>query len=83
MDNIKLTTMEARVMGCFLTDDYAEEGVDSIIWTDCFLDHVKFMTEIDAKQTRGILSSLIQKDMIFVEESMGLTENGKQYLRNK
>lgn len=57
---IKLTKLERTVLDDITKDDFYENGLDSAIWADCFLD----TTKIPAKEVRGVLSSLIKKNII-------------------
>lgn len=61
MANITLTDLEKIVLHDITTDCFYEDGIDSAIWADCFMDTVT----IDAKQARGVLSSLVQKNVIY------------------
>ena len=57
---LKLTDMEKQVLHDITEDEFYENGLDSVIWADCFLD----TTSIPSKQVRGVLSSLIQKGIL-------------------
>lgn len=57
---IYLTDYEKQILQDITKDDFYEDGLDSGIWADVFLD----TTKIPAKQARGVLSSLVQKKHI-------------------
>ncbi len=57
---ITLTEMERTTLDDITKDCFYEEGLDSVIWADCFLDDATY----DPKEVRGVLSSLIKKDII-------------------
>ena len=55
-----LTEMERNTLEDMTYDDFYENGVDSCLWADNFLDFSRY----DSKITRGVLSSLIKKGII-------------------
>jgi hypothetical protein len=80
----KLTEAERAILDDITKDDVYESGLDSCIWADCFLD---FTTKIPAKKARGVLSSLIQKNIINPilpkrdENVISFTKYGKEVMR--
>ena len=81
---ITLTEMERTILDDIPKDCFYDDGLDSVIWADCFLD----TTSIPPKQARGVLSSLVQKGIlkpIFKnrdENTISFTEYGKQVMRS-
>lgn len=78
----KLTELEKTVLHDITTDCFYEDGLDSMIWADCFMDTVS----ISPKEARGVLSSLVQKNIIYSIEKgrygiIRFTENGKSVMR--
>lgn len=57
---IKLTQNERQILDDITNDCFYEDGLDSVIWADCFLD----TTCIPSKEARGVLASLIKKEVI-------------------
>lgn len=55
-----LTTLERTILHDITTDDFYDNGLDSTIWADCFLD----TTNVPSKEVRGVLSSLIKKGIL-------------------
>ena len=83
MKSYELTEMERTILDDITKDCFYEEGLDSVIWADCFLD----TTKIPAKQARGVLSSLVKKDIIGPIEkgrdgAIKFTEYGKEVMRD-
>lgn len=77
-----LTALERTALHDITQDDFYEDGLDSVIWADCFLD----TTSIPAKEVRGVLSSLIKKGIIKPITSgkyavIRFTEHGKEVMR--
>lgn len=56
-----LTALERTLLDDLTKDDFWENGLDSGVWVDTFL---AYTTEIPAKEARGVLSSLIKKNII-------------------
>ena len=56
-----LTEMELNTLEDMTHDDFYEDGVDSCLWADSFLDFSRY----DSKITRGVLASLIKKGIIY------------------
>ena len=80
---MEFTKMELQVLDDITKDSFYEDGLDSMIWADCFLD----TTHIPAKEVRGVLSSLIKKNIIrpIIKGRNGViafTENGKNVMRS-
>ena len=76
-----LTEMELNTLEDMTHDDFYENGVDSSLWADNFLDFSRY----DSKITRGVLSSLIKKGIIrpIIHGRYGVicfTEYGKQVM---
>lgn len=80
--NMNLTELEKILMSAIPKDQFYESGLDSIIWTDCFIDYCG----VPSKQARGVLVSLDKKGLIYVsggkEGTINLTEKGKEYITN-
>ena len=77
-----LTELERTVLDDITKDDFYENGLYSEIWADCFMDTVTVPTKI----ARGVLSSLIQKDIIRPIERgrdgvIAFTEHGISVMR--
>lgn len=77
-----LTINEEIMLKEFPKNDFYEEGLDSKLWTDCFIDRIP---GINPSQCRGVLTSLKKKG--FIEgDDMGkdsciwLTERGKEWI---
>lgn len=81
---MRITPMEEKFMRAIPQQDFYEDGLDSVLWTDCLLDDLSEQG-LSTKQTRAILSTLQQKEMICVSGkgrdcSLSLLEAGKQWL---
>jgi hypothetical protein len=84
-----LTELENQMMEAIPNDQFYENGVDSVLWVDCFIEYCG----IPAKKARGVLSSLCKKGLIQVDLEKGdadhannntlyLTTAGKTYITN-
>jgi hypothetical protein len=68
VEDVELTKLEMKMLltipkSNFFNDNISEEGLKNLaIWTDCFLDE----DWNDPKQGRGVLGSLVKKEMINV-----------------
>lgn len=58
---MELTVLERQTLEDITNDDFYEDGLNSIIWSDCFME---YGTTIGARRCRGVLSSLIKKGII-------------------
>jgi hypothetical protein len=80
----ELTELEMRLLRTLPKENFYEDGFDSTLWTDCFLDTLKDYEGIDQKQSRGILSSLSKKGYLNVwlgkDGTINLLEPAKQWL---
>lgn len=80
----ELTKLERTILDDITKDQFYDNGLDSGIWCDCFLD---FTTKIPNKEARGVLSSLIKKNILkpILKDRDGnvisFTEYGKQVMR--
>ena len=79
-----LTELEAQVMLEITKDDFYEDGLDSSIWADCFLN----TTSLSPKVVRGVLASLVKKELIYGIETgrdgvIAYTDLGKSYMKSK
>ena len=79
-----LTELEKQIMQEITKDDFYEDELDSQIWVNCFLDNT---CTIERKRAGGVLSSLIQKGLIYgIAEGrdgvIAFTELGKEYMEN-
>lgn len=63
VEKIELTEMEVQLLLDIQKDNFYESDVDSVIWTDVFLDET---ASIDSKKARGVLSSLVKKGLILM-----------------
>lgn len=59
-EEVELTESEKQTLEDITNDNFYEDGLDSIIWADCFMD----TTTIGPRKCRGVLSSLIKKGII-------------------
>ena len=80
---VKLTEMELQTLEDITNDDFYEDGLNSIIWVDTFLE---YGTSIEPKKVRGVLSSLIQKDIINGicsgrDATISFTDYGKEVMK--
>jgi hypothetical protein len=77
---MELTKLEALTLSSIPENDFYEDGLDSILWTNCFVDCVG----IDAKQVRALLVTLQSKGYITVtggkDGTVALLDFGKQWL---
>lgn len=79
-----LTQLEKTILCDITKDQFYSEGLDSCIWADCFLD---LTTKIPVKEARGVLSSLIKKNIINPilpkrdENVISFTAYGKEVMR--
>lgn len=75
-----LTTNEKAVLK-EITEDCFYEGLDFQIWADCFVDSCS----LPNKEVRGVLSSLVKKDIIYgIEKFDGtiqFTDLGKELMK--
>lgn len=81
-----LTMLEEKVMVTIPKENFYEEGFESVLWVNCFLDTLEDATQISPKQARGLLSSLAKKEYIKVIEdregnTMYLLDNGINWLK--
>lgn len=78
-----ITELEKEIMIAITKDCFFENGLDSVIWTDCFLDDIK----MDNKIARGVISSLKQKGFINAssgkDATISFTDKGKEYIIEK
>ena len=58
----QFTEMELKLMDDITKDCFYENGLDSCIWANVFLDDT---CSIDSKKARGVLSSLVKKGIIY------------------
>lgn len=78
----KLTVLEMKVMTTITKDEFYEEGYESCIWTENFLDNLNSIEDIDPKQARGTLSSLVKKKMIYMDsETIQFEEAGVEWMK--
>ena len=60
-----LTEMEAKVLEAFIHGLYAEPGFSDVDAKD-----LSVMTKIPTRSIRGVISSLVKKDYIWLDDSM-------------
>ena len=82
---MKLTALEIQVMTLIPEDNFYEEGFDSILWNDCFIDTTLVSHGLDPKQVRGVLSSLKKKKALVIcpegkDSTICLGDLGKEWL---
>lgn len=78
-EEIELTELESQLMLDIQKDNFYEEGVDSVIWTDVFLDET---SSIESKKARGVLSSLVKKGLIEMgSETIAYSDLGIEQLQ--
>lgn len=81
-----LTVNEKLVLKEITEDNFFEDGLDSLVWCDCFLE---FGCSLVPKVARGVLSSLIKKEYIYPiskardENYIQFTNKGKEYLKSE
>ena len=63
MEKVKLTELEEEMLRAIPEECFYQEGFESVLWTNCFLDGLK----MDNKVARGVLSSLKQKGVLNVQ----------------
>ena len=85
---MKLTELEIKVLDVIPKDDFYEEGLESCLWADCFIDTIKRYAGVEATIARGVIASLSKKKYINFYNSgkdsqITLLDNGKEYLKNK
>ena len=81
---IELTDYEEVTLQDITKDSFYDtsEGLENIIWADCFLD----TSSLGASVVRGVLSSLIKKNIIYPiakgrDGTIRFKEFGKQIMR--
>ena len=76
----KLTELEKEILIDITKDNFYEQELESVIWTDCFLSDIS----MDSKIARGVLASLVKKGYIYVssgkDSTIRLEDKGKEYL---
>ena len=60
---LQLTELERKVLHAITKDCFYENGLESVIWADVFLDTCMHYG-MESKVVRGTLSSLIKKEII-------------------
>lgn len=85
----KLTALEEKLMREMPLDNFYENELDSILWTDGFLDGFSEGSKVG----RGVISSLVKKGYISVSDadagragnptSMRFTELGKSWMEDE
>lgn len=86
---MKLTRMEKMVLNAMRENDYNDALQDGYTWLFCATDY----TDVNTKQSRGALSSLIKKELVWVEieekrsghpdeSTVGFTEAGEKLFEN-
>ncbi len=89
---VELTKMEKQALDAITKDDFYEDGLNSAIWADVYLDTVKGFYGIDSKKARGVLGSLVKKGIIngIIDEkdrfgrsngAISFTAKGKEVMR--
>lgn len=80
---INLTELEQKTIKAIIENDFYEEGFDSWLWNDCFIDRI---SGVDAKQARALLVTLDKKGYLEVtggkDGSFKLLQPAKDYLLN-
>ena len=75
--NLKFTALETRVMESLIDGLYAEPG-----FSDVDAHDISRQTGISTKSIRGVLSSLVKKGIIFIDDSCGNGEYELIYLND-
>jgi len=78
-----LTSKEAKMMNAITEDQFYENGTDSVLWLDNFIEYCGF----EGKAAGGILTSLQEKGYIYIQleddgNLLGLTDKGADYLNS-
>ncbi len=78
-----LTDLERKILDDITQDNFYEDGLDSCIWSDVFLDET---SSIESKKARGVLSSLIKKGILDGmlkgrNATISFTEYGKELMK--
>ncbi len=81
-----LTELERNVLSIMRTDDFYENGVDSILWGDVLSDTMR-NCGIYGKTYSGVLSSLNKKGYLSSSGTgrdgvVELLERGKEYMKD-
>lgn len=80
---IKLTELEAKFMNTLPKDNFYEDGFDSSLWVDNLMDTFKKAHGVENNVTRGVLSSLVKKKMVYVgDEYLVIDDNGIEWLKS-
>ena len=81
---IKLTDMEIRILNAMRNNEF-EDCIDAeATWTFAVIDN----SGINPKQARGVISSLIKKDLVWCisngksDDCIGFTNKGKELFDN-
>ena len=61
---INLTEMEKQALDAITKDDFYDNGLDSAIWADVYLDTFRGYYGVKSEQARGVLASLVKKNII-------------------
>lgn len=61
--NVTFTELEQKVLGCLISNLYAEEGFSDVSPRDICIG-----TKIPMKTLRGVLGSLVVKKVIFIDD---------------
>lgn len=64
MKNLNLTELETKVLQALIDSLYAEAG-----FSDVDANDLTEITDIDKKQIRGVLASLVKKGIVHIEET--------------
>lgn len=84
---MKLTNMEKMVLNAMRENDYNDALQDGGTWLFCATEY----SDLDTKQARGALSSLVKKELVWVnieklsdsdESTVGFTDEGKALFDN-
>lgn len=82
---MKLTRMEKMVLNAMRENDYNDALQDGGTWLFCATEY----SDLDTKQARGALSSLVKKELVEVniekisnESTVGFTEAGEKLFEN-
>jgi predicted transcriptional regulator len=62
--NLQLTALETQVMECLIANLYAEPG-----FSDVDAHDISRQTKISTRSIRGVLSSLVKKNLITIDNS--------------
>ncbi len=83
----KLGELEAQLVEAVPEDPFYEDGFDSVLWIEFFLDMLEELKGINPKQARVHLVTLEQKNYIGIQKgtegTFWLEDYGREFLADK